>query len=127
MANKIQSFRDLKIWRQGIAIVKNTYFLTARFPKKELFGLSNQMQRAAVSIPSNIAEGHNRAYSSEYGRFLNIALGSCAELETQAVIAKELGYITDNLYNQFVEKLRKEEKQVYTVLRKLRQSPTPDP
>ena len=75
MSNKIKSFRDLRIWSLGIEIVKLTYKMTSSFPLNEKFGLASQMQRAAVSIPSNIAEGNIRAHTKEYKQFLRIALG----------------------------------------------------
>lgn len=94
MTTEIKSYRDLKIWQKGIALVKTIYVLTRKFPKYETLGLASQMQRSAVSIPSNIAEGHARQHTGEYRHFLYIALGSAAELDTQTVIAYELGYIT---------------------------------
>lgn len=105
MGEKIRSFRDLKIWREGIILVKETYELTSGFPKEELYGLSSQMRRAAVSIPSNIAEGFRRKHNKEYKQFLNISLGSLAELETQIVIAEELKYIVANKEKQITEKI----------------------
>lgn len=96
MERKIRSYRDLDIWNKGIGIVKGVYKSTERFPKQETYGLSSQMRRAAVSIPSNIAEGFRRYHNKEYKQFLYIALGSCAELETQITIAKELEYIALN-------------------------------
>ena len=93
MEEKIKNFRDLKIWQKGIELVKEIYKITKDFPKEEQYGLSSQMRRAAVSIPSNVAEGFRRRHNKEYKQFLNISLGSSAELETQVVIAKELEYI----------------------------------
>ena len=93
MEDKIRTFKDLKVWQKGIELVKEIYKITKDFPKDELYGLTSQMRRSAVSIPSNIAEGFRRRYNKEHKQFLSIALGSCAELETQKIIAKELGYI----------------------------------
>lgn len=90
---KIKTFRDLKIWQKGIELIKEVYKVSKDFPKEEQYGLSAQMRRSSISIPSNIAEGFRRRYSKEHKQFLSIALGSCAELETQTVIAKELDYI----------------------------------
>ncbi len=90
MTEKIINFQDLRIWQKGIETVKDIYILTKRFPKEELYGLTSQMRRSAVSIPSNIAEGFRRYHNKEYRQFLYIALGSCAELETQIIIAYEL-------------------------------------
>ncbi|MBU0518194.1 four helix bundle protein [bacterium] len=115
----ILSFRDLRIWRLGIDIVKETYRITNSFPKKEPYGLCSQMQRASVSVPSNIAEGHIRASRKEFNQFLRIALGSLAELETQAVISLELGYIQQETYNDFVKMLNDESKQIRSLTKKL--------
>jgi len=90
----IESYRDLEVWRLAIAVVKDIYCLTKKFPAEEIYGLTSQMRRAAVSITSNIAEGKARQSKSEYVQFLYIALGSTAELETQVTIAKELDYLT---------------------------------
>lgn len=105
MEEKIKSFKDLKIWQKGIEIVSDTYILTKKFPKEELFSLTSQLRRSAISIPSNIAEGFKRFHNKEYKQFLFIALGSCAELETQIIIAKELKYINENEEVKLVEKL----------------------
>ena len=93
MENKIKTFRDLIVWQKGIELVKEVYRVTKYFPAEEQYGLSAQMRRAAVSVPSNIAEGFRRRHAKEHKQFLNIALGSCGELETQIVISKELDYI----------------------------------
>ncbi len=88
----IKSFRDLRVWQVGMDLVENVYRATQKFPKHEIYGLASQMQRAAVSIPSNIAEGYTKAYSREYSRHLSIARGSLAELQTQLEIAMRLKY-----------------------------------
>lgn len=93
MENKIRTFKDLKVWQKGIELVKEVYKTTKSFPREEQYGLVSQMRRSAVSIPSNIAEGFRRRYGKEHKQFLSIALGSCAELETQIVISKELNYL----------------------------------
>ncbi len=89
-----QSFKDLLVWQHAIGLTTETYRLTADFPGAERFGLTNQMRRAAVSIASNIAEGYGRATKGEYIQFLGHARGSCSELETQLVIARNLGFGT---------------------------------
>ena len=86
---KVKGFKDLDVWRLGIEIANSIYEITEKFPKKEIYGIASQMQRAAVSIPSNIAEGYGRHYTKEYIRFLRVAIGSCAELETQLVISQK--------------------------------------
>ena len=87
------SFRDLRVWKGAIVLVKEIYSVTGCFPGSELFGLTRQMQRAAVSIPSNVAEGYAREHRKEYLQFLAIAQGSLAELETQLEIAFQLDYL----------------------------------
>ncbi len=82
----IRSFRDLRVWQVAMDLVEQVYLLTRRFPKHELYGLASQMQRAAVSIPSNIAEGYERDSDAEIARFLTIAKGSAGELRTQILI-----------------------------------------
>jgi four helix bundle protein len=93
MENKIRSFRDLRVWQKGIELVGEIYRITEKFPKEETYGLSSQMRRAAVSVPSNIAEGFRRKHVKEHKQFLNISLGSCAELETLIVISKNLKHV----------------------------------
>jgi len=90
---KIKSYKDLKIWNRSIKLVKDIYDITSLFPKDENYGLTSQIRRSAISIPSNIAEGFTRFYNKEFRQFLYIALGSCAELETQLVIANRLNYL----------------------------------
>jgi four helix bundle protein len=90
----MHNFKELKIWQTGIEICKVIFELTKQFPVDERFGLISQMNRCAVSIPSNIAEGCGRKSNKELYQFLNIALGSSFELETQIIIAKEFNYIT---------------------------------
>jgi four helix bundle protein len=90
--NAVRSYQDLKVWQSGIGTAESVYRLTAKFPKHELYGLSSQMQRAAVSVPSNITEGSSRDSTREYLRHLSIAVGSLAELETQLIIAHRLEY-----------------------------------
>ncbi len=92
-AGKSRSYRDLDVWKLAIEFVKDIYQATEKFPPAELYGLTSQVRRAAVSVPSNIAEGQGRNSFKEFKQFLSIALGSLAELETQVIIAKEIGYL----------------------------------
>jgi four helix bundle protein len=87
----MKSHKDLDAWKAAIAVAKETYLVTRSFPKEEQFGMTTQMRRASVSIASNIAEGAARQGDKDFPRFLRIALGSAAELETQLVISKEIG------------------------------------
>ncbi|HEX7344075.1 MAG TPA: four helix bundle protein [bacterium] len=119
--DQIRSFKDLRIWQMGMDIVVKVYAHTRGFPKSEIYGLASQMQRAAVSIPSNIAEGHNRPNRREFGQFLSICLGSCAELETQMLIAKELKFIGDVDCQKLVELINSEGRQIRVLISKLGQ------
>ena len=87
----IRSYRDLDVWKRGMQLTTLVYRLTASFPSSERFGLVPQLQRSAVSVPSNIAEGHQRDSTRDFSRFLSIGQGSLAELETQLILAAELG------------------------------------
>ncbi|MCF7822753.1 MAG: four helix bundle protein [Candidatus Marinimicrobia bacterium] len=84
--------KELDVWKEAIDLVTKIYKMTADFPDREQFGLVSQMTRAAISVPSNIAEGAARGTSKEYVRFLNISLASLSELETQLIISQNLGY-----------------------------------
>src|SRR6476619_4110031 len=91
--NRIGSYRDLDVWQLAMENVIEIYRVTRAFPAEERFGLVAQLRRAAVSIPSNIAEGHNRLGSGEFRRFVSIARGAVAEVETQIAVAVALGFI----------------------------------
>ena len=119
MENKIRNFRDLNIWKNALELVKGIYKTSKTFPKEELYGLTSQIRRAAVSIPSNVAEGFNRFHNKEYKQFLFIALGSCAELETQLEIAKELQYITLDTVNELLEKIDHISRMLRNLIKKL--------
>ena len=119
MVEKIRNFRDLEVWKKGKEIVKETYLLTGGFPKEELYGLVTQMRRCAVSIPSNVAEGFNRYHNKEYKQFLYIALGSCAELETQAEISAELGFVNETAKLSILEKIDHESRMLTSLIKKL--------
>lgn len=90
---KIHSYKDLDLWQKGMELVKGVYQVTQDFPDTERYGLTMQIRRAAVSVPSNVAEGFRRQHNKEFRQFLHIALGSCAELETQLLLAHEIGYL----------------------------------
>ena len=87
---KLKSYKELSVWQKAVDLVQEIYTQTNQFPKEDLYGLTNQMRRAAVSIPSNIAEGSRRKDLPEYMQFLRIANGSSAELETQLIISKRI-------------------------------------
>ncbi len=100
----VNSYRDLRVWLISMNVVEQVYNLTRNFPKQETYGLSSQMQRAAVSIPSNIAEGSARETTPNFLRFLAIALGSLAELETQLILAERLAYTDDQTLQNILSK-----------------------
>ena len=89
----VSSFRDLRVWQASMNLVENIYRLTSSFPKQEMYGLSSQIQRAAVSVPSNLAEGHTRESTKEYLHHISMSQASLAELETQLEIAFRLKYL----------------------------------
>ncbi|MHB0945805.1 MAG: four helix bundle protein [Sedimentisphaerales bacterium] len=117
--DKIRNFRDLDVWQKGIEIVKDVYKAAESFPKQEIYGLTSQMQRCSVSIPSNIAEGFNRFHNKEYRQFLYIALGSCSELETQIEIAGHLKYIGENGKACLLEKIDHESRMLRNLIKKI--------
>jgi four helix bundle protein len=98
------SFRDLRVWQDALKLTIETYRRTAEFPKHEIYGLSQQMRRAAVSVPSNIAEGKGRRTNREFAQFLFNARGSLLELQTQVIIAQELGYISEKESRNLLDK-----------------------
>ena len=105
MNEKIKNFRDLNVWKKGMEIVEEVYKATQKFPSYELYGLTTQMRRAAISIPSNIAEGFARKHNKEYKQFLYVVLGSSSELETQIEISLRLGFIVDEKLDVLLEKI----------------------
>ena len=105
-----RNYRELIVWREGIDLAKAVYQLTQKLPRVEIHALSDQIRRAAVSVPSNIAEGQARKTPGDFSRFLHIALGSLAEMDTQLVLARELDYLTERdtiLIDQQIVDLRK--------------------
>jgi four helix bundle protein len=102
--SEIRSYRDLHVWQNAVDFVVKLYRLTASFPKSENYGLTSQMRRASVSIPSNIAEGHVRS-RKEYAHFLTVALSSLAELETQMEIARRIGFMSQSDFDNLSEEL----------------------
>jgi len=116
--SRFKSYRDLEVWQLAMTLGKQMYEITAAFPSDERFGLVNQMRRAAVSIPSNIAEGHARSSTAEFQRFIMIAMGSVAELETQVLLSLDLGFLNLDQQEQLMPKLD----QIGKMLRGLHQS-----
>lgn len=96
----MKSHKDLIVWKKSMVLVKRVYEVTRFFPREELIGITSQMRRAAVSIPSNIAEGYGRLSDKETSRFLGISLGSASELETQLLLSVELGFASEMELNE---------------------------
>jgi len=105
MSGDIRTHKDLKIWQRSVAMVTRVYAITEKFPKSEMWGLTNQIRRASVSVPSNIAEGSGSRSDKELVQFLHIASGSLAELETQFIIANNLGFIANIEYSEIEQEI----------------------
>ena len=103
MVTKIESYKDLDVWKMGIEQCVQIYKATTSFPKDELYGLVSQIRRASVSVPANIAEGYSRRYDKEKVHFISNALASNAEIETHLLIAKKLGFIDEGLFGNLEE------------------------
>ena len=101
---KIKSFTDLHVWKEGHLLVLDIYRLTKKFPKEEQFSLTNQLQRAAISFTSNIAEGFNRSSWKEKSQFYSISFGSLSEIQNQLLIAKDLGYIPNSTFQSIAKR-----------------------
>ncbi len=114
---KVKSYKELNVWQKGLDIVDKVYELTAKFPNQERYGLIAQLQRCAVSVPSNIAEGFMRHHSKEYMQFLYVALGSCAELETQLIIANRRKYITQMEFEDLQENIDHESRMLMNLIK----------
>jgi len=106
MTVTIRSYRDLIAWQLAIEITKQVYRVTEGFPDKERYGLTNQLRRASVAVPSNIAEGYGRGRAPDYARFLRIARGSLFEMETQLFIAVELRYVDRTTFDELDTQLK---------------------
>jgi len=116
---KVKDYKDLKVWQKGIEIVDKVYALTSKFPREELYGLTLQTRKASVSIPSNISEGFVRGHSKKYRHFLEISLGSCAELDTQSIITHKRKYITDKELAELAEDINHEIRMLINLINKL--------
>lgn len=108
----MHNFRNLKIWQKSIELTTEIYILTSKFPDKEKFGLISQINRCSVSIPSNIAEGSGRKSEKEFEHFLNIAISSSYELETQLTISKNINILNENEYIEIILKIEEIQKMI---------------
>ena len=121
MIKKSRNFREYRIWKEAVEFATKVYSVTNEMPWFEKKGLCDQLQRAAVSISSNIAEGCARPSDNDFAHFLDVALGSCYEVETQLIIAKNVGYIQETLYNELLDNLQNIEKQMAGLIGKVRE------
>ncbi len=108
----MHNFRELKIWQRSMTLAEVVYKATSTFPKEEIYGLSSQLKRCAVSVPSNISEGAGRASNKQFMHFLEFSMGSCNEIQTQIDLAYRFNYISTELNNQIIE----EALQVYKMI-----------
>ena len=116
----MRNFKQLKIWQKGFEIAVQSFKLTAEFPKQEMYGITSQITKAAVSIPSNIAEGSSRSSDKDYNRFLEISLGSAFELETQLLISEAINYGESELRNSVLKNLDEEQKMLMGFMNSLK-------
>ena len=114
-----RNYRDLIVWQNAIKLAKAIYKLTEKFPKQETYALADQIRRAAVSVPSNIAEGQARKLPGDFRRFLHIALGSLAEMDTQLVLAQEFGYLSKDDIEGIDEQIQDLRKKLYALFNNL--------
>jgi len=116
----MRNYKSLSLWEKGIQLSLEIYKITKSFPKEELFGLTSQMRRSGVSIASNIAEGAGRGSNNEFSRFIDIALGSAAELDTQVIISKELEYLDSEKFKKITENIEEVQKMLSGLKNKLK-------
>ena len=115
--NTMKTHRDLDVWKKSVVLVTTVYEITKSFPKEEIYGLTNQIRRSAVSVPSNIAEGSARQGNKEFAQFLYISLGSLTELETQLIIAGNLKFLSENDYESLMDSLKEVGKMLIGLIR----------
>ncbi len=109
----MHNFKNLKIWQMGIDLVTEIYLLTNSYPKNEVFGLTSQARRAAVSIPLNISEGSAKSSNKDFARFLEMSIGSSNELETLLIIARNLAFIDDKTLSEYQQKITDLRKMIF--------------
>jgi four helix bundle protein len=116
----IKSYKDLFIWQKSMLLVMNIYEITKVFPNSEIYGLTSQLRRSAISIPSNIAEGYGRKSTNDYKRFLQIAVGSLYELQTQIEIAFNLKYLGEQKHPEIIDLSIEIDKMLYSIIQKIK-------
>jgi four helix bundle protein len=118
----MKTYRDLIVWKKSIRVVKRVYLISKYYPKEEMYNLTSQTRRAAISIPSNIAEGYGRKSTKDYLRFLQIAMGSLYELQTQLEIAHYMHFISKTSFSRIYGDLREIERMMSSLIYKVGQS-----
>jgi four helix bundle protein len=116
----MSDFRKLLIWQKSMALITKIYVSTKNFPKEEIFGLTSQIRRCSISIPSNIAEGFARESDKDFLRFLNISVGSLFEMQTQLEIAKNISYLKEDDFNNLYEDSREVERMLVSFIKKIK-------
>lgn len=116
----MSNFRSLLIWQKSMNLITKIYYCTNNFPKEEIFGLTSQIRRSSISIPSNIAEGYGRQSDKDFLRFLNISIGSLFEMQTQLEIAKNITYLNEDEFNNLYEDSREVERMLVSFIKKLK-------
>ena len=117
----MHKFKELIVWQKARVLVREIYLLTKSFPAEERFELTSQIRRAAISIPSNVAEGSGRGSNKEFKRFLDIALSSAFELETQIILASDLGYVTEGMFNNINDMIQEVQRMIVGFQKSLKQ------
>jgi len=115
----LKNYKELKVWQKSYKLCLEVYRITAAFPKDEKFGLTSQIRRAVVSVPSNIAEGYGRKTTADYIKFLYIAYGSTCELETQVMLSGDLEYIGIKVMERITEKINEVERMLKSLIKSL--------
>jgi four helix bundle protein len=121
----LKNFKDLKVWQKAYQLCLEIYKTTKNFPNEEKYGLSSQLRRAAISIPSNIAEGYGRKTIPDYVRCLYIAYGSTCELETQTLLSGDLDYLSENNQDTLLEKIKEVERMLMALIKSLENKNNP--
>jgi four helix bundle protein len=116
----MRDFRQIKVWEKSHQLTVEIYLLTRAFPREELFGLTSQIRRSCASIPANIAEGCGRGSNKEYAYFLQIAMGSATELDYHILLAKDVGYLNEIIYNKHYNQILEIKRMLASLLQKVR-------
>lgn len=116
----MHNFKELKVWQKARKLVKDVYLILNEMPDEEKFGLISQIRRASVSVPVNIAEGAGRNTNADFGRFLDIANGSCFELETLLILAVDLDYLSKSKYDNILKDIEEIQKMIYSLRNKMK-------